>query len=295
MKIAITGGSGFIGMHLCARLLKENIPFVCLIRPSTDRSYFEQNNIQCVSFELGDATLADTLRELRVTGVVHLASKFVAEHSRQNIDDLIASNIRYGTHILDASTQAGIQWFLNTGTFWQHYNGATYDPVNLYAATKQAFEDIAKFYAEAYGLQFCTLKLCDTYGPGDTRKKIFNLFEKIAHSGEVLEMSAGEQLIDIVHVDQVVFAYLKLIHQLDGSMDVTGNFNSYFVSSDRQISLKELAREYEVTNSVKLNIKWGARPYRIREVMLPACVGTRIITSSPQEISTRLSQASSTE
>lgn len=108
-------------------------------------------------------------------------------------------------------------------------------------------------------------------------------------------MSAGEQLIDIVHVDQVVSAFLKLIHQLDRSMDITGNCNSYFVSSDRQISLKELAREYEVTNSVKLNIKWGARPYRIREVMLPACVGTRIITSSPQEISTRLSQASSTE
>ena len=282
MNIAITGGSGFIGMHLCARLLKENIPFVCLIRPSTERSYFEQNNIKCVPFDVGDGTLADTLRELRVTGVVHLASKFVAEHSRHEIDDLISSNIRYGTHILDACTQAGIKWFLNTGTFWQHYNGADYDPVNLYAATKQAFEDIAKFYAEAYGLRFCSLKLCDTYGPGDTRKKIFNLFEKIALSGEMLEMSAGEQLIDIVHVDQVVSAFLNLIYHLDGSVDATGNCDSYFISSGRQVSLKELAREYEVKNRVKLNIKWGARPYRSREVMLPTCVGTRINTSTSE-------------
>jgi CDP-paratose synthetase len=281
MNIAVTGGSGFIGRHLCARLRKENIPFVCLVRPSTDRSFFEENNIHYVSFDLGDATLADAFRDLRLTGVVHLASKFVAEHSRHDIDDLIGSNIRYGTHILDACTQAGIKWFLNTGTFWQHYNGADYDPVNLYAATKQAFEDIAKFYAEAYGLRFCTLKLCDTYGPGDTRKKIFNLFQQIALSGEVLEMSAGEQLIDIVHVDQVVSAFLKLIHQLARSTDLTGNCDSYYVSSGWQVNLKELAREYEVTNSVKLNIKWGARPYRSREVMLPACIGTRIITSSP--------------
>jgi nucleoside-diphosphate-sugar epimerase len=232
---------------------------------------------------VGDGTLADTLRELRVTGVVHLASKFVAEHSRHNIDDLIASNIGFGTHILEACTQAGIKWFLNTGTFWQHYNSATYDPVNLYAATKQAFENIAKFYAEAYGLQFCTLKLCDTFGPGDTRKKIFNLFEKIALSGEVLEMSPGEQLIDIVHVDQVVSAFLKLIHQLDGSMDVAGNCESYFVSSDRKITLKELANEYQVTHSVRLNIKWGGRPYRKREVMIPTCVGTKVITNLPEK------------
>lgn len=150
---------------------------------------------------MGYANIADSFRAHQVDGVVHLASQFIAEHTSEDIEGLIVSNILYGTYILDASIQADVQWFLNTGTFWQHYHGSSYDPVNLYAATKQAFEDIAKFYVEAHDLRFCTLKLCDTYGPGDTRQKIFNLFERSEASGEVIEMSAGEQLIDIVHVD----------------------------------------------------------------------------------------------
>jgi nucleoside-diphosphate-sugar epimerase len=169
---------------------------------------------------------------------------------------------------------------LNTGTYWQHYNGANYDPVNLYAATKQAFEDIAKFYAEASGLRFCTLKLCDTHGPDDTRKKIFNLFQSSASNGEILEMSAGEQLIDILHVDQVVFAFVKLINQLNCPTSINDNCESYCISSGRKITLKQLAAEYEEMNNVKLNIRWGARPYRSREVMQPTCRGRQIDVSS---------------
>jgi CDP-paratose synthetase len=280
MSILITGASGFIGRHLCAQLTKEGIPFVCLIRGATDRSYFEQEGFKYIYFKPGDKDILDSLRENKVTGVVHLASRFAAEHSFGDIEDLITSNILYGTYILDASLQVGIKWFLNTGTFWQHYQGSNYDPVNLYAATKQAFEDIAKFYVEAHGLRFCTLKLCDTYGPGDTRQKIFNLFERSVAGKEVLEMSAGEQLIDMVHVDQVVATFIKLIHRLSHGIDGNEKCESYFISSGRQISLKELAREYEVNNKVKLNIKWGTRPYRAREVMYPTCVGIKIDLTS---------------
>lgn len=276
MTIAISGASGFIGRHLCDRLIRENIPFVCITRHSSDHSYFEKNNIQYIDFTLGDVSLADHFREHKVTGIIHLAAYFVAEHSNENINDLIVSNILYGTYILEASTKAGCRWFLNTGTFWQHYKGAIYDPVNLYAATKKAFEDIAKFYVEAHGLKFCTLKLCDTYGPGDRRKKIFNLFARCASTGETLEMSPGEQLMDIVHVEEVVSAFIKLITQLTMAENFSSNCESYFVSSGRKISLKQLAKEYELKNGVRLNIKWGARPYRKREVMLPTCIGIEI-------------------
>lgn len=276
MTIAISGATGFIGQHLCNRLMKEDIPFICITRPSSDHSFFKKNKIQCINFTSGDASLEHKFQEYQVTGVIHLAAHFVAEHSYENIKDLIESNILYGTCILEASAKAGCDWFLNTGTFWQHYKGATYDPVNLYAATKQAFEDIAKFYVEAHGLKFCTLKLCDTYGPGDRRQKIFNLFAKYAATGEVLEMSPGEQLIDVVHVEEVASAFIKLIKLLNKTKNFSSNCESYYVSSRRKISLKELANEYEKINGVRLNIKWGARPYRKREVMFPVCIGIEI-------------------
>lgn len=273
MRIVVTGASGFIGKHLCKRLLVEGVDFVCLIRPKSPRSFFDESQIPVIQIEEGGPSLPDLFRREKAVGVVHLASHFVAEHQERDVDSLVLSNVLFGTQVLDASVKAGIKWFLNTGTFWQHYNGSVYDPVNLYAATKQALEDIGRYYANAHGLRLCTLKLCDTYGPNDTRNKIFNLWEKIAKSGERLDMSPGNQMIDIVHVDRVVDSYVKLIKALQTDNLLQENCDSYYVSSNRKITLRALAQEYERTNQVKLNINWGGRDYRSREVMEPACVG----------------------
>lgn len=276
MRLIITGANGFIGKHLCKRLQTEGWDFSCLIRSESPRTFFIENGISTIEIDGAGTSLMNIFKEEGATGIVHLASHFVAEHQEKDLRPLVLSNILFGTEVLDAAVKAGIKWFLNTGTFWQHYNGSVYDPVNLYAATKQALEDIGRYYANAHGLRFCTLKLCDTYGPNDTRNKIFTLWEKIAKSGEALDMSPGAQLIDMVHVDQVVESYMRLIASLNAEGINNENCESYYVSSNQKVSLKELAREYERTNQVKLNINWGGRSYRQREVMAPACVGHRI-------------------
>lgn len=276
MKLIVTGANGFIGKHLCRRLQSYGLEFVCLIRSESSTVFFDENNIPFVRIPNRIASLTELINKERASGVVHLASHFVAEHQESDVDLLVTSNVLFGTQLLEASVKAGVNWFLNTGTFWQHYNGSEYDPVNLYAATKQAMEDIGRFYANAHNLRFCTLKLNDTYGPDDTRNKIYKLWDKIAQSGEWLDMSPGEQLIDIVHVDLVVDGYIRLIVALDSGHINTVNCESYFVSSNKKITLKELAVEYETTNHVKLNINWGGRKYRRREVMSPSAVGRNV-------------------
>ena len=246
MNLIITGANGFIGRHLCKRLQVENINFTCLIRPESSRIFFVDNNIPTIQMNGEVTDLVKTFKDKSATGIIHLASYFVAEHREEDLYPLIMSNIYFGTQVLDASVKAGIKWFLNTGTFWQHYNGSIYDPVNIYAATKQAFEDIGRYYANVHGLRFCTLKLSDTYGPNDTRNKIFSLWEKIAKSGEVLNMSPGEQLIDIVHVDRVVQSYVRLIRWLHSEDQSSVNCESYHVSSNQKITLKELASSFSV-------------------------------------------------
>ena len=110
------------------------------------------------------------------------------------------------------------------------------------------------------------MKLCDTYGANDTRRKIFALFEQIAKTGECLKMSPGEQKLDIVHIDNVVRDFEALAEKLDNGEQLR---EEYVVSSGRQKSLKEIAKQYEINHQVKLNIEWGGRPYRKREVMVP--------------------------
>lgn len=269
MKILVTGSNGFIGSHLCARLRKEHEVFYlarphnAMQQPGSNGStfFFENNNI---------GSLTRFMRENQIEGIIHLASCYIQAHKEEEIPDLIQSNVYFGTAVLEAAAKADVKWFINTGTIWQNYNAPdgsdAYCPVNLYAATKQAFMNIAKFYSETTNMHICTLKLCDTYGPNDTRRKIYSLFEEIARTGETLKMSAGEQKLDMLHVDDVVEGFVHLAEMMHDGEELR---DEYVLSSGKQLTLREIAANYEKEHNVHLNIEWGARPYRVREVMKP--------------------------
>lgn len=268
MRILITGATGFVGQHLLPCLQNFGHEVYALTRPSTDGSKVYTNHIYV--FEDDIEHLALYLSENHIDGIIHLASLYIAEHNSEDVKNIVLSNVYLGTAVLEAAVKANVKWFLNTGTIWQNYNVPPYSdkycPVNLYAASKQAFIDMAKYYVETSGIRFCTLKLCDTYGPNDTRRKIFALFEQIAKTGECLSMSPGNQKLDIVHIDKVVQNFEVLAEKLDIGEQLR---EEYVVTSGQQKSLKEIAKQYEIEHHVKLNIEWGGRPYRKREVMVP--------------------------
>lgn len=268
MRILVTGATGFVGQHLLPYLEKQGHEVYALVRPSTDGSKVYTNHLYV--FEDDIEHLASYLLENHVDGIIHLASLYIAQHKPADIKNIVTSNVYLGTAVMEAAVKAGVKWFLNTGTIWQNYNVEPYSdkycPVNLYAASKQAFMDMAKYYTEVSDIRFCTLKLCDTYGANDTRRKIFALFEQIAKSGECLKMSPGDQKLDIVHIDNVVRDFEALAEKLDNGEQLR---EEYVVSSGRQKSLKEIAKQYEINHQVTLNIEWGGRPYRKREVMVP--------------------------
>ena len=198
--------------------------------------------------------------------VFHLASLFLAQHEPKDVEALVLSNVLFGSQLLEAMRVNGVSQIVNTGTSWQHYNNDDYNPACLYAATKQAFEDILAYYAEAASIKAVTLQLFDTYGPGDTRPKLFHLLNKTARSHETLAMSPGEQLIDLVYIDDVIDAYLCAIAAL-GVLPV--GHHVYAVSSGKPLPLRELVSIYEKVVGVNLPIDWGKRAYRPREVMAP--------------------------
>lgn len=264
MNILVTGATGFIGTSLTAELRKKHNLFI-LGQFAGDP---EKLGLQgCVMTDDIEA-LAGYMKDNQIEGVIHLASLYLTVHTPGQIKDLVSSNVFFGTAVLEAASLAGVRWFLNTGSIWQNYNvsGTEYNPVNLYAASKQAFIDMARYYTDVFGIRFCTLKLCDTYGPNDTRRKIFKLFKDISESGEVLKMSPGEQLMDILYISDIVRGFSHLADLLAGD---TALKSEYVLSSGEQIPLKRLAGTFERVSGRKLNIEWGGRPYRDREVMVP--------------------------
>ncbi|MFA6433296.1 MAG: NAD(P)-dependent oxidoreductase [Elusimicrobiales bacterium] len=266
----ITGATGFIGSHLARALLAEGVKVHLLILPDT-RHLLGDLAPQCAVHEYDGKTesvigLFDNIRPL---GVFHLASVFLASHETKDIANMVASNILLGTQLCEGAVKSGTSYFVNTGTNWQHYNDAVYDPVCLYAATKQAFEDILKFYLGTSPMQSVTLKLFDTYGTGDPRKKLINILAEAAVTQKTISMSPGEQLLDIVHINDVVGAFISTRkYLLSGNI---GSYNEYGVSMGmgNRISLRDLVKRFETVIGCGMPVEFGGRSYRPREVMSP--------------------------
>jgi nucleoside-diphosphate-sugar epimerase len=268
MKVVVTGSTGFVAKALIETLIKEGNEVYAIVREHSDTSGICEGTEFFVDNGNTEA-LVNFFNHIKPDGVVHLASLFLAQHNAKQTDDLVISNVLFSTRLLQASVASGTKWFVNTGTFWQHFENETYNPVNLYAATKQAFQDIAKFYYETEKINFVTLKLNDTFGAGDTRKKVFNLWKNLAQSAETLGMSPGDQVIDISYIEDIVEAYTRMIVVLESDKEFSYKGNVFSVSSSERMPLKELAKVYENATGETLNIVWGERPYRDREVMYP--------------------------
>ena len=85
-------------------------------------------------------------------------------------------------------------------------------------------------------------------------------------------MSPGEQLLDLVHIDDAVNAYLIAAEHVKNVVSTTRH-KSYLVSSGKPISLKKIVNLYEHEVDKKLMIEWGKLQYRPRQIMYPWAKG----------------------
>jgi nucleoside-diphosphate-sugar epimerase len=281
-RILVSGASGYIGSKLVARLVDLGAEVHILIRPQTSLRLLDavRDKLGVHSYDGSTESIDRIVNASKPEVVFHLASLFLAQHNHTDIDALVSSNILLGLQLLEAMDRAKIRRLVNTGTSWQSYQDQEHNPVNLYAATKQAFEDLVRYYTEAKELRAVTLRLFDTYGEGDPRSKLLPLLKRATATGEILEMSPGKQKIDLVHVDDVIDCFIaagtRLLHG-----DVTSS-EIYAVSSLTPISLQELVTTVSRISGKPLNVKWGAKTYRPREVMQPWTYGKQLPGWTPK-------------
>lgn len=289
----VTGSTGFVGGHLVRRLVREGWQVHVVSRigsclPDAPELAHVKNHIHDGSTQ----SLVECVTHAKPDVVFHLASLFLSQHAVKDIESLIQSNVLFGSQLLEAMKLNGVACFINTGTSWQHFNNEDYNPVCLYAATKQAFEAILEYYVQACDIKAITLKLFDTYGPDDRRPKLFNLLNKAAKTGEPLDMSAGEQLIDLVHIDDVVEAYVLAAQRVLAGKALKHEI--YAVSSGHPLPLRELVELYATVTEQVVPVNWGARPYRYREVMVSWKQGENLPEWMPKiSLKTGLSSLSS--
>ncbi|AXU48573.1 NAD-dependent epimerase/dehydratase family protein [Clostridioides difficile] len=266
-KVVLTGGSGYIGSNLARKLYTLGYDIYVIVRQDSrlDLICDIEKNINIYYFDGKILSLNNFMNEIKPDLVIHLASLFINEHTTLQIDELINSNILFSTQLIETSLRANVKYFINTGTHWQNYNGENYNPVNLYAATKEAFQNICKYYSEVTDMSIITIKLIDTYGPYDPRPKIMNLLKDIYFNKKTLNMSSGEQELGLLYIEDVIKAYLIAIEKIQ-KMNPK-ECRTFFALPKKIYSLREVVDIFQCAVGEKLDINWGKRPYRKREIM----------------------------
>lgn len=278
-RALLTGATGFVGSHLARALLARGVEVHAIVRQGA-RFDRVPDLVDRVIWHTDDAS-AGAMRAIVATAragtCFHLATHFVAEHAPEDVAPMVEANIAFPTRLADAlADDDDGAAFVNVGTSWQHVDGAPFRPKNLYAATKQAFEDILRAYTARGSLRTVTVNLFDTYGPLDFRNKLVSVLVEAARSGESLAMGSGNQLIDLVHVDDVVDALLV------AAAVAPGDCPFYAASSGRALRVRELVDLVASVADRPLAVQWGARPERVGEMLEPWDAGPPLAGWSPK-------------
>lgn len=265
MRLAITGGTGYIGGRLLATAVEMGW-IVCAVVHPEDTSQLPAEATR-ISDPGSAAELAKRFDDFGVEVVLHLAASQHLTDTAEASDSLVEANVAFGARVLSAAHISGARGAVLAGTFSTHATGTgDYAPQTLYAATKQALGDIAAYYNRSTSLTAVTLELSDNYGPGDTRPKFLKLLESAARSGEVLEATPGDQVMRPLHVDDIVQAFIRaaeLVHSGEPLQEV------YSVAGPEPVTVKELASRFAAATGTNPHVEWGRRPYRQNEIMVP--------------------------
>jgi nucleoside-diphosphate-sugar epimerase len=221
-------------------------------------------------------TMAAIVAQARPDVVFHLATKYAREHRPSDLEELIRSNVLFATQLLEGMAAARVRHLVNTGTFFQHHDSEDYRPLNLYAALKQAFEAILAYYAGAAGLQATTLRLFDVYGEGDLRPhfrphlrpRLMAAIRRAQRTGAPLPVPEDDPVLDLVHVDDVVSAFVAAAEHLEaGTEGVAGGV--YAVSSGEHHALSEVIALFESVGGSRVATARGAWPLPARSIRAP--------------------------
>lgn len=258
-RVVVTGGTGFIGRHLVRSLVRDGIEVHVPTRAVSARRPELPPATHLHAFANPSVEVADLLEQVRPDTVFHLATYFVAQHRPHELAAMIDSNVTFGTVVAQSATDLGAT-LVHTSSAWQHFGGAAYDPVSLYAATKQALVDVIAYYELVAGLDARDVCLFDTYGPDDDRRKLVDALLRSAATGAPLSMSSGRQLVDLTHVDDVVAA-------LRTAATSGRPGGRYGARSGAPRTVRDLVDVVRAITGRDLDVTWDARPDRPREMV----------------------------
>lgn len=260
MKVALTGGTGFVGANLLRALLQRGADVHLLNRPVAANWRIDavRKDVSVHVVDLADgAGVRDALRKIGPEVVFHLA-QFGGYSWQTDRDEMIATNQVSGVNLLHAAADVGVRLFVNTGSSSEYgpkpfptQESTALEPNGDYAATKAAFTLHCQQWAQRETRPAPTLRLYSVYGPFEEPKRLMPRLVSFGLEGRLPPLASPDTARDFVFVGDVVEAYLRV---MDAALPDPGAI--YNVCSGRQTSLREAVDAVRATLTIAAEPRW---------------------------------------
>jgi len=275
MKVLVTGCCGFIGFHLCKRLLDskeiqlsgiDNLNDYYDINLKKNRlKILKQNkNFKFYKFDISDEKkLNENFKSNKYQFVVNLAAQAGVRYSIENPKQYFKSNLLGFFNILEASRSnkntkhlifaSTSSVYGNNSKFPLKENYETSKPLTFYAASKKSNEVMAHSYSNIYKLPTTALRFFTVYGPyGRPDMALFKFTDSIIRGKKLELYNNGNHHRDFTYVDDIVESIIKLIPKPSKNIIP---FEVYNLGSSKPIFLKKYLKIIENQLNKKAKIK----------------------------------------
>lgn len=249
MKVVVTGAAGFIGSHLCERLLTDGHEVVgidCFTdyyrRPRKEQNLEVARNHRNFSFEELDLVEADLTAALEGAGVVyHLAGQPGVRPSwGHQFDRYVRDNVISTQRLLEHLKGSRLKRLVFAGSSSVYGDAEAFPtresalprPVSPYGVTKLAAEHLAHLYTRNFDIPAVSVRYFTVYGPRQRPDMAFARFMQALADGEPIEVFGdGEQTREFTYVSDAVEGTVKaatadvvgMVFNLGGGSRVTIN------------------------------------------------------------------------
>jgi UDP-glucuronate 4-epimerase len=256
-RVLVTGGAGFIGSHLCQRLLLDGYEVVCLDNfdpfydPAIKRRNLEEiraiagdKGFEQIEGDIRDKGLLENLfRRSSFDMVIHLAARAGVRPSIQQPLLYEEINVTGTLNLLEACREFGVMDLI-FGSSSSVYGRNSKVPfaeedrldsmISPYAVTKRVGELYCYAYHHLYGLNISCLRFFTVYGPRQRPEMAIHKFARLIQEGEKVPLYGdGTSRRDYTYIDDII----------EGIMGAIRNFRGYEIfnlGESRTVPLREL-------------------------------------------------------
>ena len=229
-KILVTGGAGFIGNHLCRRLISESNYVVCLDNFFTGLRKHIEDLLGNKNFELVEHDIVDEI-DIECSQIYNLACPASPPHyqfdsvktmktSVLGILNMLELARKYNATILQASTSEVYGNPLvhpQNETYWGNVN-----PIGIrscYDEGKRAAETLMMDYHRQYGVDVRIIRIFNTYGPNMDPKDgrvVSNCIMQALNGEDITIYGDGSQTRSFCYVDDLVEGMMRMMNNKNG-------------------------------------------------------------------------------